>query len=126
MSMEVLFVLENGDVVVHKRGLDRIRRGHLWVYRSDVQAPSAIQPGSIVRVRDQRGSIIAKAFYSSQSQITLRLLVRGDASIDRDFFQKRFEAADLYRQRLDVDPRLSRRIFGEGDLLPGLVVDRYN
>jgi 23S rRNA (cytosine1962-C5)-methyltransferase len=115
----------NGEVVIRKRGVDRIRNGHLWVYRSDIAASQNADPGDIVAVQDQRGNTIGKAFFSSQSQIALRFLARGDASINDDFFYRRFEAADQLRKKLGVDPQLSRRIYSEGDLLPGLIVDRY-
>src|SRR5262245_22431450 len=117
--------MENGEVVIRKRGADRIRRGHVWVYRTDVLRADA-EPGSIVSVRDERGVIRGKAFYSSKSQIALRFLARGNVVIDEQFFRRRFEFADHLRETLGVDPRLSRRIYSEGDLLPGLIVDRYH
>jgi 23S rRNA (cytosine1962-C5)-methyltransferase len=116
--------MENGQVVIRKRGLDRIRRGHVWVYRTDLLNADA-EPGSIVSVRDERGATRGKAFYSSKSQIALRLLARGNASIDEPFFQNRFESADRLREKLGIDPKLSRRIYSEADFLPGLIVDRY-
>ncbi len=118
-------MLENGEVLIRKRGADRIRRGHLWVYRSDIKNVRDAEPGAIVRVLDERGTIVGKAFYSSMSQIALRFIARGNATIDEAFFRRRFEAADALRTRLGVDPNLSRRVFSEGDLLPGLIVDRY-
>jgi 23S rRNA (cytosine1962-C5)-methyltransferase len=120
--------MENGQVVVRKRGADRIRRGHLWVYRTDLDDShkNHVEPGSIVSVRDERGNLLGKAFYSSKSQITLRFLARGNVTIDEQFFYQRFDAADRLRQKLGVDPLLSRRIYSEGDFLPGLIVDRYN
>jgi 23S rRNA (cytosine1962-C5)-methyltransferase len=117
--------MENGEVVIRRRGADRIRRGHLWIYQSDTLSKDA-PPGSIVSVRDERGTILGKAFYSSKSQIALRLLARGDVHIDEQFFRNRFDAADELRAKLAVDPLLSRRIYSEGDFLPGLIVDRYN
>jgi len=119
-------VLKTGDVVVRGRGIDRVRRGHLWIYRSDLAESRDAEPGAIVRVLDRRGTVIGKAFYSSQSQIALRLLVRGDIPIDPTFFERRLDSADELRRRLGVDPLLSRRVFSEGDLLPGLIVDRYD
>jgi 23S rRNA (cytosine1962-C5)-methyltransferase len=118
-------------VRIRKRGAARVRGGHLWVYRSDildVGDDNSATPGSIVTVRDEREGIVGKAFYSSESQIALRFLARGDVAIDDDFFRRRFDRADAYRARLGpsrVDPQLSRRIHSEGDLLPGLIVDRY-
>jgi len=118
-------VLENGEVRITKRGVDRVRRGHVWVYRSDIKNADAIEPGSVVRVRDERERIVGKAFYSSKSQIALRFLCRDDAKVDAEFFRRKLAAADTYRAKIGVDPNLSRRVFSEGDLLPGLIVDRY-
>jgi len=118
--------MEKGYVVIRKRGADRLRRGHLWVYRSDILDRNDAAPGSIVALRDERGAPLGKAFFSSKSQISLRLLTRGDVPIDDRFFQQRVAEADRLRERLGVDPLLSRRIYSEGDLFPGLIVDRYN
>src|SRR5262245_29464698 len=109
--------MENGHVVIRKRGADRIRRGHLWVYQSDVLNKDA-SPGSIVLVRDERGNVLGKAFYSSKSQIALRFLARGNVTIDDQFFRNRFVIADSLREKLGVDPYFSRRIYSEGDFLP--------
>ena len=117
--------MESGQIVIRRRGADRIRRGHLWVYRSDIANSKDAEPGSIVSVRDERDTILGKAFFSSQSQISLRFLSRGDATIDEAFFPERFALADRLRERLGVDPLFSRRIYSEGDLLPGWVIDRY-
>lgn len=106
--------------------MDRIRRGHLWVYRSDILNKEDAMPGSVVALRDERGKVYGKAFYSSKSQIALRLLTRNDVEIDDAFFRERFNQADQLRERLGVDLMLSRRIYSEGDLMPGLIVDRYN
>jgi 23S rRNA (cytosine1962-C5)-methyltransferase len=118
--------LQNGRVVVRKRGADRIRRGHLWVYRSDIIDAGKTPAGGIVEVRDERGNFVGKAFYSSKSQIALRFLTRSDVPINEAFFRERFADADRLRERLGIDPKLSRRIYSEGDLLPGLIVDRYD
>jgi 23S rRNA (cytosine1962-C5)-methyltransferase len=111
--------------IIRKRGADRIRRGHLWVYRSDILETEDAAPGSVVDVQDDRGRFLAKAFYSSKSQIALRVLTRENAGIDEAFFRERLTQADRLRERLGIDPMLSRRIYSEGDLLPGLIVDRY-
>jgi 23S rRNA (cytosine1962-C5)-methyltransferase len=124
--MEVaLASVESGQVRISKRGSSRVRGGHLWVYRSDILDTTDVIPGAVVTVRDERDVVVGKAFYSSQSQIALRFLVRGDATVDEAFFRRRFDEADALRVRLGVDPLLSRRIYSEGDLLPGLIVDRY-
>jgi 23S rRNA (cytosine1962-C5)-methyltransferase len=120
--------MESGEVLIRKRGADRIRRGHLWVYRSDVVQAENVEPGSIVAVREEnsrRAGVVGKAFFSSMSQIALRFLVRGEVTVDEDFIRRRFVDAANFRNRLGVDPEFSRRIYSEGDFLPGLIVDRY-
>jgi 23S rRNA (cytosine1962-C5)-methyltransferase len=117
--------MEKGHVLVRKRGADRIRRGHLWVYRTDVISTHDAAAGGIVSVRDERGVTLGKAFFSSKSQIALRFISLGDTFIDEQFFRKRFDSADRFRARFGIDPLLSRRVYAEGDLLPGLIVDRY-
>ncbi len=117
--------LEEGQVRIRKRGAARVRSGHLWVYRSDVLEVKDVPPGAITIVRDEQNTVVGKAFYSSQSQIALRFLVRGDVPVDDAFFRRRFEDADDLRLRCGVDPLVSRRIYSEADFLPGLIVDRY-
>jgi len=93
-----------------------------------VDSGKQLPAGAVVSVRDERGTQIGKAFYSSTSQIALRFLTRGSAAsvpINEEFIRYRIDAADRYRNRLGVDAKLSRRIYSEGDLLPGLIVDRY-
>jgi len=118
-------VKEEGQVRIRKPGVARVRNGHLWVYRSDITDVIDVPPGAITTVIDDRDAVIGKAFYSSQSQIALRFLTRGDRTVDPAFFRQRFQQADDLRSRIGADPKLSRRIFAEGDLLPGLIVDRY-
>src|SRR5438046_10448886 len=117
--------MESGQILIRRRGVARIRQGHLIAYRSYILNPEDAEPGSIVSVRDERETILGKAFFSSKSQISLRFLSRGDAPVDEAFFQQRFALADRLRERLGVDPFVSRRIYSEGDFLPGWVIDRY-
>jgi 23S rRNA (cytosine1962-C5)-methyltransferase len=125
-------MLESGQVWVRKRGADRIRRGHLWIYQSDVLRTENATPGAIVTVHEEkppsgaRDAIVGKAFYSSKSQIALRFLARGEVRIDEGFIRNRFSDATALRAKLGVDPHFSRRIYSEGDFLPGLIVDRYD
>lgn len=74
------------SAVISPRGVERIRAGHLWVYRSDVRSADA-PPGAIVRLSDERGRFQGRAFYSDKSQIAIRLLTRDDLPTDRAFFQ---------------------------------------
>src|SRR5436189_5153275 len=82
--------LPTARVVVRKRGADRIRRGHLWIYRSDIVDAGKAKAGGIVEVREERGNFVGKAFYSSKSQIALRFLTRSAIRANEEFFSKHF------------------------------------
>jgi 23S rRNA (cytosine1962-C5)-methyltransferase len=113
-----------GSVVISPRGVERVRAGHLWVYRSDVRSVNA-EPGAVVRVSDDRGRFQGRAFYSDKSQIAVRLLTRDDEPVDRAFFLERLSRAISYRQIVVEDTESCRLIYSEADLLPSLIVDRY-
>jgi 23S rRNA (cytosine1962-C5)-methyltransferase len=112
------------SVVITTRGVERLRGGHLWVYRSDVRSASA-EAGAIVRLTDQRGRYHGRAFYSDKSQIAVRLLTREDVPIDRAFFSERIRQAAAYRKIVVENTDAYRLIYGEADLLPSLTLDVY-
>ncbi|HEV2222379.1 MAG TPA: hypothetical protein VGR84_05195, partial [Candidatus Acidoferrales bacterium] len=116
--------MAEGQVTISQRGAERLRSGHLWVYHSDVRSAEA-ESGDIVRVKDERGNFVGRAFFSSRSQITLRLLTREDAPVDREFFKARIQAAAEYRKIVVEDTEAFRLVYSEADLLPSLIVDRY-
>jgi 23S rRNA (cytosine1962-C5)-methyltransferase len=112
-------------VTIAQRGADRLLTGHLWVYRSDIRSAETAEPGDIVRVTDERGRFLGKAFYSTRSQIALRLLTREDLPVDRAFFAARIDAAARFRDTIVSQTQVFRLIYGESDQLPSFVVDRY-
>ena len=109
---------------VTKRGADRIRHGHLWIYRSDVVDLEA-GGGSIVTVHDERGNFVGQALYSDASQIALRFLTQTAESINREWWRARITEA-THRRKIPADTNAYRLIYSEGDLLPSLIVDRYD
>lgn len=110
-------------IKVSKRGADRVRQGHLWIYRSDV-VPVAAEGGSVVRVTDERGNSIGQALFSDTSQIALRFLTQSSEEIDREWWRRRITQA-ARRRNISPDTNAYRLIYSEGDLLPSLIVDRY-
>jgi 23S rRNA (cytosine1962-C5)-methyltransferase len=110
--------------IVSSRAVERIRAGHLWIYRSDVLECSA-SPGSIVSVFDKKGKFYAQAFHSSTSLITLRVLTSLDESIDRRFWLNRIQSAFELRRRVVSDTEVYRLVHAEGDGLPSIIIDRY-
>jgi len=110
-------------VRVNKKGADRVRHGHLWIYRSDVIGIDA-DGGSVVSVTDERGNLIGQALFSNASQIALRFLTQTADAIDREWWRQRIKEAAARRQ-IPPDTDAYRVVYSEGDLLPSLIVDRY-
>ena len=110
-------------VRVNKKGADRVRHGHLWIYRSDVVEIDA-EGGSVVSVKDERGNFIGQALFSNASQIALRFLTQGSETIDGDWWRQKIREAAT-RRHIPPDTNAYRLIYSEGDLVPSLIVDRY-
>jgi 23S rRNA (cytosine1962-C5)-methyltransferase len=123
---------------ITRRAADRVRAGHLWVYRSDVE--SLVPPvgavdvaaGALVTVMDSRGIPLGTGLYSAASQIAVRM-VSAQAAMTRAAYleQVRERVVVALALRDEVAPEsmendACRLIFSEADDLPGIVVDRYN
>jgi 23S rRNA (cytosine1962-C5)-methyltransferase len=134
-----------GTVVgITRRAAERLRGGHLWVYRSDLEprrerlaADAAdLTPGALVSAIDSRGIPLGTALYSADSEIALRLVSRraglGRAEYLREL-RERVEAAIQLRTRVAAEAfsqsgedNACRLVFSEADDMPGIVADRYN
>jgi len=118
-------------VTISRRGADRLRDGHVWVYRSDIISADGISPGALVRVTDERGKFLGTALYSSASQIAIRMISSHEVPDLLALLRERILQAIAYRERLlslgnAQKTDAYRVIFSEADFLPGLIVDRYN
>src|SRR6266508_2031808 len=114
----------SSDAVVSAKGAARARSGHLWIYRSDVTRKPQAESGSVVRVVDHRGRFVARAHYGKESEITLRIISKDDVEITPDFWLARLRAASEWRERVVSDTDAYRLVHAEGDLLPGLIIER--
>jgi 23S rRNA (cytosine1962-C5)-methyltransferase len=110
------------QVKVTARGAERWKQGHPWIYRSDVAEEPEKLP-RIVSVTDRKGKFLGQALYSPRSEIRLRLLTRGDETIDAGWWVERISAAA--RRRVGIDASAWRVVHAEGDGLPSLVIDKY-
>ncbi len=113
------------SVRVNRKGADRAASGHPWIFSSDITDRGESEPGGVVRVLDQRGQFLGLAHYSSTSQIALRLLSGKPETIDRAFFLRRIAQAIAHRERVVENSTAFRLVSSDGDLLPGLIVDKY-
>lgn len=110
-------------VQVTHRGVNRWRRGHPWIYRSDVVDSGPLLP-QLVGVADPAGHFIGQGFWSPGSEIRLRMLERTDRQIDQSWWCDRISEAAT--RRGSIDATAWRVVHGEGDGLPSLIVDRYD
>ena len=119
---------EKNRARVSPRGAARWRRGHPWIYRSDVIDPPGSGPG-VVSVQTVDGTPLGMALWSPASTIALRMLTSDEREIGPDFWAERVDAALAYRARRGLAAEGKdaawRVIHGEADGLPSLVVDRY-
>jgi 23S rRNA (cytosine1962-C5)-methyltransferase len=118
--------MDQAHVKITTRGAKRIRNGHLWVYRSDVREADDAAAGQIVRVADEAGNAVGQAFYSNRSEIALRFLTTSDKAIDREWWRARLRQSAARRAQVAQETNAYRLVYSEGDLLPSLIVDRYD
>jgi 23S rRNA (cytosine1962-C5)-methyltransferase len=113
------------NVRINRKGANRIASGHPWIFSSDVLDRGQATAGEAVVAVDPHGNALGTAHYSESSQISLRLLSERVETIDRAFYLRRIATAEAYRKRVVADSEAYRLVHGEGDQLPGLVIDRY-
>lgn len=111
-----------------RRGHDlRARGGHPWVFSNEIASIEGdAAPGTSVEVAAADGRYLGTGYYNPHSLIAARILTTKRESIDEaGFYTRLFTRAREYRQFLGADSAALRLVHGEGDGLPGLVVDRY-
>ena len=113
-------------MVVTRRAAERVRAGHPWIYRADLVETRAATGGDTVRVLGPRDTSIGYALYSDRSEIALRFVTRQNDPPGREVWRTRLGAALAYREAMRIDATAYRVAHGEADLLPSLVIDRYD
>jgi 23S rRNA (cytosine1962-C5)-methyltransferase len=99
----------------------RARAGHPWIYR-DALAPATARDGEVVEVVDRGGQPVARGFWDARSPIAVRVLARAGTDLD---VAARVESACRLRVAARIDADGLRLLHGEGDFVPGLVLDAY-
>jgi 23S rRNA (cytosine1962-C5)-methyltransferase len=108
----------------------RLRAGHLWVFSNEVDVAAtplpSFEPGQAVEIQDARGRALGTGYVNPNSLICARLVSR-DAKhpFDGSYLVHRLKVALSLRERLYAEP-FYRLVYGEGDGLPGLVIDRFD
>jgi 23S rRNA (cytosine1962-C5)-methyltransferase len=115
----------NHQAQITSTAVRRIRRGHLWIYAGEVEREPEGSDPPIVRVTDPAGNVLGYAFYSRQSMIRLRLISRDAELPSPELIRTRIGNAIARRRGTLETASACRLIYGEADLLPGIIVDRY-
>ncbi len=114
--------------IILKRGKEEsLLRFHPWVFSGAIARMDNIEEGDLVTVYAHDGTLLGNGHYQVGS-IAVRLLTFDDSEIGEQFFETRLNQALQVRQALGLlrpDNNAFRLVHGEGDFLPGLVVDIY-
>ena len=118
------------SLFLNKNVSNRVENGHPWIFANEINRGKALdaaaKAGEIVNVFTHDKKFIGKGYVNPQSQIMVRLLTRDkDAVIDEEFFYTKINQAWVYRQTIGYKENC-RLIFGEGDDIPQLVIDKFN
>src|SRR5512138_2798610 len=104
-----------------------IRRGHPWIFSGAIErCEGDNQVVDVADIYDNKKNWIGRGLHNPKSQLRVRLLTWIKQPIDQSFFSTRLAQALTFRkEQLGAGTNAYRLINGEGDFLPGLIVDRY-
>jgi 23S rRNA (cytosine1962-C5)-methyltransferase len=114
--------------LILKKGKEKpLLRGHPWVFSGAVaKITGEVSPGEMGEVYSKEGEFLGLGHLNPHSQIILRLLTQKREEIGENFFGERISRAVVLRRNwLNRKTNAYRVINGEGDYLPGLILDRY-
>jgi 23S rRNA (cytosine1962-C5)-methyltransferase len=120
------FIVVKKQLILKKNEERRLIAGHQWIFSNEISrivgSPST---GDIAELLRNDGKFLGVGFYHQHSLICFRLLSREQEEIDGSFFERKISQALQLRASMSIDSNAYRLIHGEGDFLPGLIVDRY-
>ncbi len=119
----------NNTLQIHKKKLGPIQRKHPWVFSGAIKTNTEhLEDGELVTVTDYNNNFLGRGYFQ-HATIAIRILTFIDEQIDQQFFNLRIKNAVDFRLQLNLlrsDNNIFRIVHGEGDLLPGLIIDYYN
>ncbi len=115
------------EVRVSRKGEERLRSGHPWVFGDDLrEVPEGLPPGQWARIRSRAGESLGTGTVNLGCRIALRRVSRGEVEPTEAFLEMRLREAVSRRDEAGMSgERALRVLYSEGDFLPGVIVDRY-
>ncbi len=108
--------------------IQTIERKHPWIFSGALKnMPTDVEDGAAIDVLDKRDNFLARGHFN-QGSIAVRVLTFKDEAIDQSFYTRRIGDAIELRKKLNLfreDNSICRLVHGEGDELPGLIIDFY-
>ncbi len=106
-----------------------VKRLHPWIFTGAISAKDSVNDGDIVKVLSHDGEFLALGHYSEGPSIAVRIFSFNDVEINQDFWYNKLKAAYAIRQSMLKnlpETNTYRLVHGEGDGLPGLIIDIYD
>ncbi|MBI5447836.1 MAG: class I SAM-dependent rRNA methyltransferase [Gammaproteobacteria bacterium] len=117
-------------IVLHKQADKRVKQGYPWIYSNEIDTKktplSSFSPGQVVRVFNHLGEAIASAYVNPHSLICARIVSFDPKQILNEILIEQRLAVAISLREACFDKPYYRLVFGEGDFLPGLIVDRFD
>lgn len=111
----------------NKEFKNKLKHGYLWIFSNELEPKTKSKHIAAVSVYDHKGNFLCKGVYNPHSLIAVRVLsLNKEEKIDKEYFRKRILKALQYREKHGFNIHCCRLVYGESDLLPGVVIDRYN
>ncbi|MDR0291481.1 MAG: class I SAM-dependent rRNA methyltransferase [Elusimicrobium sp.] len=113
------------DIKLKPKEDRRVRAGHLWIFSNEIEnLDKTAAPGALCRIINAEGVTVGHGYFNPNSLIAARILKRGPEPLEEDFIFNAIDNAYAYRKEGGVR-KYGRMVYGEADMLPGLVIDRY-
>ncbi len=114
-------------IFLRKNEERRINAGHLWIFSNEIEKlEGTADNGDLVEIFDARNNFIGTGFYNKNSLIAVRLLDKAQIDNFREFVEIKIKDAFALRKLFYPERNSFRLIFSESDLMPGLIIDKYN
>jgi len=115
-----------GEIILRAGREKSVQKWHPWIFSGAI-ASSDAKSGDMVDILDHKKNWLARGYYHQETNIACRILTfQNEEPIDAAFFLKQFQTALLRRKPFLVQTNGYRLVFGEADMLPGLVIDIFD